>query len=89
MTNEENNGEPSEPASILHESFISEAQVAIENRINDLKKSTCADLPNSDEDNDEDLNTDVYHKKIFEEPQNNFFRSNLNNNHLKSFRQGQ
>ena len=25
MTNEENNGEPSEPASVLHESFISEA----------------------------------------------------------------
>ena len=29
MTNEENNREPSEPASVLHESFISEAQVAM------------------------------------------------------------
>ena len=65
MTNEENNREPSEPASILHESFISEAQVAIENRINELEKSTCEDLPNSDENNDEDLNTEVYHKKIY------------------------
>ena len=89
LTNEENNREPSEPASVLHESFISEAQVAIENRINELEKSTCEDLPNSDEDNDEDLNTEVYHQKIFEELQNNFFRSNLNNNHLKLFRQGQ
>ena len=89
MANEENNREPSEPASVLHESFISEAQVAIENRINELEKSTCEDLPNSDEDNDEDLNTEVYHKKIFEEIQNNFFRSNLNDNHLKLFRQGQ
>ena len=72
MTNEENNREPSEPASVLHESFISEAQVAIENRINELEKSTCEDLPNSDEDKDEDLNTEVYHQKIFEELQNNF-----------------
>ena len=78
MTNEKNNGEPSEPASVLHESFISEAQVAIENRINDLKKIiTCEDLPYSDEDNDKDLNTEVYHQKIFEELKNNFFRSNL------------
>ena len=40
-----------------------------------------------DDDDEESLNTENYHLKIFEELQCNFFRPSLNYNNLKIFRQ--
>ena len=43
--------------------------------------------PMSQDDDDENLYTENYQRSIFEELQSIFFRSSLNNNHLKIFRQ--
>ena len=49
--NEEDITESVEPDSLLHESFIEEAQNTIEKRMIDLEESnTNEDLPNSDDD---------------------------------------
>ena len=54
----------------------------------DLEESnTNEDLPNSEDDDIENLNTENYHRKIFEELQCNLFRLSLNHNNLKIFRQ--
>ena len=77
-----------EPDSLLHESFIEEAKNTIEKCMIDLEESnTNEDLPNSEDDDEENLNAENNHRKIFEELQCNFFRPSLNHNNLKIFRQ--
>ena len=57
-------------------------------KADDLEESnTNEGLPNSKDDNEENLNTENYHRKIFEELQCNFFRPSLNHNNLEIFRQ--
>ena len=89
--NDENTvDEVAEPDSLIHESFISEAQTTIEKRKTDLEQTNTIEeeqWPTSQDDDDENLNTENYQRSIFEELQSNFFRSSLNNNHLKIFRQ--
>ena len=73
--NEDDTIESVEPDSLLHESFIEEAKNTIEKRMIDLEESnTNEDLPNSEDDDEENLNAENYHRKIFEELQCNFFR---------------
>ena len=82
--------EAAEPDSLIHESFISEAQTTTEKRKTDLEQTNTIEeeqWPMSQDDDDENLNTENYQESIFEELQSNFFRSSLNNNHLKIFRQ--
>ena len=86
--NEDDTIESVEPDSLLHESFIEEAKNTTEKRMIDLEESnTNEDLPNSEDDDEENLNAENYHRKIFEELQCNFFRPSLNHNNLKIFRQ--
>ena len=86
--NEDDTIESVERDSLLHESFIEEAKNTIEKRMIDLEESnTNEDLPNSEDDDEENLNAENYHRKIFEELQCNFFRPSLNHNNLKIFRQ--
>ena len=86
--NEDDTTESVEPDSLIHESFIEDAKNTIEKRMIDLKESnTNEDLPNSEDDDEENLNAENYHRKIFEELQCNFFRPWLNHNNLKIFRQ--
>ena len=81
--NEDDTTESVEPDSLLHESFIEEAQNTIEKRMIDLEESnTNEDLPNSEDDDEQNLNTENYHRKIFEELQCNFFRPSLNQDFL-------
>ena len=85
--NEDTTRQPLEPDSLLHDSFIYEAQNATEERQNELEHTTNEYLPLTDNEDDENLNIDKYHQKVYKELQNDFFRSKLNNNNLKIFRQ--
>ena len=84
--NEDNTHQPLEPDSLLRDSFIYEAQNAIEERQNESEHPTNEYLPLTDDEDNENLSAEKYHQKVYEELQNNFFRSKLNNNNLKMFR---
>ena len=73
--NEDDTTESAEPDSLLYELFIAEAQNTINIPMIHLEKSdTNEDLPNSEDDNDENLSTENYHQKIFKERRCSFFR---------------
>ena len=64
---EDDTTESVEPDSLLHKSFIEEAQSTMEKCMIDLEESnTNEDLPNSEDDDEENVNTANYHWKIFE-----------------------
>ena len=63
-------------------------KTTIEKRKTDLEQTNTIEeeqWPIFQDDDDENLNTENYQRSIFEELQSNFFRSSLNNNHLKIF----
>ena len=85
--NEDNTHHPLEPDSLLHDSFIYEAQNAIEKQQNELEHPTNEYLPLTVDEYDENLSVKKYHQKVCEELKNNIFQSKLNNNNLKIFRE--
>ena len=66
---------------------IYEAQNAFQERQNESEHPTNEYLPLNDDEDDENLSVEKYHQKVYEELQNNFFQSKLNNNNRKIFRQ--
>ena len=88
---EETIDEAAEPGSLIHESFISEAQTTTEKRKTDLEQTNTIEeeqWPTFQDDDDENLNTENNQRRIFEGLQSNFLRSSLNNNHLRQKREG-
>ena len=71
--NEDTDRQPLKPDSLLHSSFISEAQSATEERQNELEHPTNEYLPLTDDEDEQNLNAEKYHKKIYEELQIDFF----------------
>ena len=70
---EKTTDEAAEPDSLIHESFISEAQTTIEKRKTDLEQTNTIEEEQTQDDDDENLNTKNYQRSIFEELQSNFF----------------
>ena len=67
--------------------IIYKTQNAIEEPQNKSEHPTNEYLPLTDDEDNENLSVEKCHQKVYKELQNKFFRSKLNNNNLKKFRQ--